>query len=205
MDSSLECISTISTVQHKAQSVLWYAKFESIWSVLDDSLAIQLALLRCLSSAAEPAPFFPDDTPTLTSRATSRDLPLLCPAIYLQLASLLSCCDGECVVMFVLFQNYAALLSELLVYCVLDFCEVPVWEPLPEYLCEYPEFLYVSVLLPITVAARSETWTVFSRSNTRIMGSNPTQGMDVCLLLFSVCVVKAWMLSAFIQCLCCRV
>jgi hypothetical protein len=27
---------------------------------------------------------------------------------------------------------------------------------------------------PITVAARSEAWTVFARSNTRIVGSNPT-------------------------------
>jgi hypothetical protein len=43
--------------------------------------------------------------------------------------------------------------------------------------------------LPITVAARSKAWTVFSRSNTGIMGSNPTRGMDVCVLLFCVCVV----------------
>jgi hypothetical protein len=35
------------------------------------------------------------------------------------------------------------------------------------------------VRLPITVA----------RSNTGIVGSNPTQGMDVCVRLFCVCVV----------------
>jgi hypothetical protein len=42
--------------------------------------------------------------------------------------------------------------------------------------------------LPLTVAARSKAWTVFVRSNAEIVGSNPTQGMDVCLRLFCVCV-----------------
>jgi hypothetical protein len=42
---------------------------------------------------------------------------------------------------------------------------------------------------PITVAARSKASTVFARSNTGIVGSNPTRGMDVCLHLFCVCVV----------------
>jgi hypothetical protein len=42
---------------------------------------------------------------------------------------------------------------------------------------------------PITVAVRSKAWTVFARSNTGIVGSNPTQGMDVCVLLFCVRVV----------------
>jgi hypothetical protein len=35
--------------------------------------------------------------------------------------------------------------------------------------------------LSIPVAVRSKAW-VFGRSLTRIMGSNPTGGMDVCLL-----------------------
>jgi hypothetical protein len=39
------------------------------------------------------------------------------------------------------------------------------------------------------VASRSKAWTVFARSNTWIVGSNPTRGMDVCVLLFSVYVV----------------
>jgi hypothetical protein len=43
-------------------------------------------------------------------------------------------------------------------------------------------------LLPVTVAARSKARTVFSRSNARIVGSNPTQRMDVCLCLFCVCI-----------------
>jgi hypothetical protein len=37
------------------------------------------------------------------------------------------------------------------------------------------------------VAARSEAWTGFARSNTGIVDSNTTQGMDVCLRLFYVC------------------
>jgi hypothetical protein len=45
------------------------------------------------------------------------------------------------------------------------------------------------VQAPITVAGRAKAWTVFARSNTGIVGSNPTQGMDVCLCLFCVCVV----------------
>jgi hypothetical protein len=40
-----------------------------------------------------------------------------------------------------------------------------------------------------TVAARSKARTVFACPNTGIMGSNPTQGMDVCLRLFCVCAV----------------
>jgi hypothetical protein len=41
---------------------------------------------------------------------------------------------------------------------------------------------------PITVAARSSVCNVFACSNTEIVGSNPIQGMDVCLRLFCVCV-----------------
>jgi hypothetical protein len=42
---------------------------------------------------------------------------------------------------------------------------------------------------PITVTAPSKSWTVFARSNTGVVGSNPTQGMDVCVRLFCVYVV----------------
>jgi hypothetical protein len=42
---------------------------------------------------------------------------------------------------------------------------------------------------PITVTARSKAWMVFARSNTGIVGPNPTQGIDVCVRLFCVCVV----------------
>jgi hypothetical protein len=41
----------------------------------------------------------------------------------------------------------------------------------------------------VTVAARSKAWTVFARSDAGIVGSNLTQGMDVCVRLFCVCVV----------------
>jgi hypothetical protein len=36
------------------------------------------------------------------------------------------------------------------------------------------------------VAARSKAWTVFARSDGGIVGSNPTQGMDVCVFVYSV-------------------
>jgi hypothetical protein len=39
------------------------------------------------------------------------------------------------------------------------------------------------------VAARSMARIVFARSKARIVGSNPTQFMDVCVHLFFVCVV----------------
>jgi hypothetical protein len=39
------------------------------------------------------------------------------------------------------------------------------------------------------VAARSEAWHIFARSNAVIVGPNLTEGMDVCLRLFCVCVV----------------
>jgi hypothetical protein len=41
----------------------------------------------------------------------------------------------------------------------------------------------------ITIAARSKAWTVFTLSNAGIVSSNPSQGMDVCVHLFCVCVV----------------
>jgi hypothetical protein len=42
---------------------------------------------------------------------------------------------------------------------------------------------------PITLAARSKAWTVFNRSNAGVVGSNPTQAMDVYVRLFCVCLV----------------
>jgi hypothetical protein len=43
---------------------------------------------------------------------------------------------------------------------------------------------------PITMAARSKAWTVFTLSNAGIVGSNLTQGIDVCICvrLYCVCV-----------------
>ncbi|PNF20488.1 hypothetical protein B7P43_G06288 [Cryptotermes secundus] len=38
-----------------------------------------------------------------------------------------------------------------------------------------------SYLAPVTVAERSKACTVFTRSEAGIVGSNPTQGTDVCL------------------------
>jgi hypothetical protein len=39
------------------------------------------------------------------------------------------------------------------------------------------------------VPAQSNTWNVFARSDAGIVGSDPTQGMDVCVRLSCVCVV----------------
>jgi hypothetical protein len=44
--------------------------------------------------------------------------------------------------------------------------------------------------MPITVAAMSNASNAFTRTNTSIVGSNPTQDMDVCLRLFRVCFVR---------------
>jgi hypothetical protein len=44
-------------------------------------------------------------------------------------------------------------------------------------------------LVPITVAARSKAWTVFAHSNAGIVGSNPNQGTDVCICVYSVFVL----------------
>jgi hypothetical protein len=46
-------------------------------------------------------------------------------------------------------------------------------------------------LLPITVAAWSTAWTAFSRSNTEVVGSNPSRGMNVCVFVLSCVLVDA--------------
>jgi hypothetical protein len=53
--------------------------------------------------------------------------------------------------------------------------------------CSIQELSWMnSVAVPITVAARYKAWTVFARSNTVVMGLNPTWGMDDCVRLFCV-------------------
>jgi hypothetical protein len=42
--------------------------------------------------------------------------------------------------------------------------------------------------MPITVAERSEAWAVFARSNSGVVGTNPTRGMNVCVCLFCISV-----------------
>jgi hypothetical protein len=51
--------------------------------------------------------------------------------------------------------------------------------------------IYILVIYrkPITVAVRSKARNVFARSNTGIVGSNSTKGMDVCVHIFCVRVV----------------
>jgi hypothetical protein len=44
--------------------------------------------------------------------------------------------------------------------------------------------------MPITVAARSRAWTIFAPSDSGIVGSNPIQGMDVCICI-ALCIGTA--------------
>jgi hypothetical protein len=44
--------------------------------------------------------------------------------------------------------------------------------------------------VPVTVVARSKAWTVFARSNVGMVGSNSTQGMDICMCVYSVFVLS---------------
>jgi hypothetical protein len=46
------------------------------------------------------------------------------------------------------------------------------------------------ITVPITVSARSKAWTVFTRSNTGIVGSKSTQGMVACI----VCVYSVFVM-----------
>jgi hypothetical protein len=48
-------------------------------------------------------------------------------------------------------------------------------------------FLSCKTNMPITVAVQSKAWTVFARSDSRIVGSNHIQGMNVCLCLCLFC------------------
>jgi hypothetical protein len=41
-----------------------------------------------------------------------------------------------------------------------------------------------------TVRARAGASTIFARSNVTVVSSNPTRGMDVCVCIYSVCVVR---------------
>jgi hypothetical protein len=45
------------------------------------------------------------------------------------------------------------------------------------------------------VAARSKAWNVFAHFNTGIVGSNPTEDMDVCVRLFYVPFKESYQLS----------
>jgi hypothetical protein len=54
----------------------------------------------------------------------------------------------------------------------------------------YRDMLNNFIMMPITAAARSKASTVFTRSNAGIVGSNPTQGMNICVCVDSVYVLS---------------
>ena len=69
------------------------------------------------------------------------------------------------------------------------------WDLIPNFLTdaslvklEYGHFWFLNHILPVPVAARSKAQ-VCGRSPAEIVGSNPTGGMDVCLLCV-LCVVR---------------
>jgi hypothetical protein len=49
---------------------------------------------------------------------------------------------------------------------------------------------------PITESARSKAWTFFAHSNAGIVGSNPTQDMDVCVCVYFVFVLSCVQVAA---------
>jgi hypothetical protein len=55
-----------------------------------------------------------------------------------------------------------------------------------KYVKKYTDFYNLLEILPITVAVRSKAWILFARLKAGILGSNPTQRMDVCVRLFCV-------------------
>jgi hypothetical protein len=54
--------------------------------------------------------------------------------------------------------------------------------------------MYSDLFAPIDITAADHTgmkaWTVFARSNAGIVGSNPTQRMDICVYVYSVFVLS---------------
>jgi hypothetical protein len=52
-----------------------------------------------------------------------------------------------------------------------------------------------TIILPVTVAARSKVWNVFARSNAGIVDSKPTRGMDVCV--YSVFVLGSGLATGY--------
>jgi hypothetical protein len=46
------------------------------------------------------------------------------------------------------------------------------------------------------VAALSKAWTVSARSNAEIVGSNPTQAMDVCVSIYTVFLLSCVQVAA---------
>jgi hypothetical protein len=50
--------------------------------------------------------------------------------------------------------------------------------------------------MPITVVALSKLWNIFARSNAGIVGSNPIQGVDISMFVYSVFVLSCVYLAA---------
>jgi hypothetical protein len=64
---------------------------------------------------------------------------------------------------------------------------------------DYDIFKQLSLIVPVTVAELSKACIVFARSEAGIVGSNPTQGMDVWCVCVCVCVCVC---ACIFLCLC---
>jgi hypothetical protein len=72
--------------------------------------------------------------------------------------------------------NFATFSRDLLSAFILWYCPAFCWRD------SYVFFQsLVLIIAPVIIAARCKAWTVFARSNAGIVGSKPTQGMDVCI------------------------
>jgi hypothetical protein len=67
------------------------------------------------------------------------------------------------------------------------------------FICFILDFSFLYICRPITVAMRSQAWTVFSRSNTGDVNSNPTRGMNVCICVYSEFMLPSVQVAAFRQ------
>jgi hypothetical protein len=86
--------------------------------------------------------------------------------------------------LFLLPCIFAALRSY---FCNTEYRELISFIPFTE--ANFCSYLQGRATVPLTVATRSKAWTVFACSNTGIVCSNPTQGINICVCLFCICVV----------------
>jgi hypothetical protein len=73
--------------------------------------------------------------------------------------------------------------------CNLDYLILSAYKP-PQNSTISRNFSFLTNEVPITAAARSKAWTVFARSDAGIVDSNSTQGIDICVCVYSVFVLS---------------
>jgi hypothetical protein len=81
-------------------------------------------------------------------------------------------------------ENRLIILREIKL-CISIFNSEISWPQI--YEVEFENFRRYMNVKPITVVARSKARTIFARSNTGIVCSNPPRDMDICVRLFCLC------------------